>query len=527
MTRRNPQVTTKETFWKDFLASIVVFLTALPLCMGIALASGAPIEAGLVTGIVGGILVGSISGSPLQVSGPAAGLSVLVYEIIQQHGFAGLSLMLVLAGIIQASAGAFKLGQLFRAVSPAVINGMLSGIGVLIFCSQIYVMMDLKPKGSGLANIGAMPAALAGAITDPTSAHAQALFIGLVTIAIILIWRRIAVGRLKAVPGALVGVLFATGYAALCHSPVAHVTLPANIFSAIQFPQLSVLSKFNNMEIFNDAFALALIASAETLLSAAAVDRMHRGQRTQYDRELLAQGIGNTICGLIGGLPMTGVIARSSINVHAGAKTRLSAILHGTWLLAFVLLIPRVLQLVPVSCLAALLVYTAFKLVDVKAVRKLWNYGKRLVAIYAATIIAIVTTDLLTGVLLGVVLSFAKLIYTMSRLEVRIENNTGRTVLHLQGAATFISMPKIADALEQVPPNTELHVSLDDLDYVDHSCLELIMDWEKRHQSMGGTLVVDWGELGAMFKHKRKVRTQRSNSWQHMDEPPVVAAAMN
>lgn len=519
------QVTTKETFWKDFLASIVVFLTALPLCMGIALASGAPIEAGILTGIIGGIFVGAISGSPLQVSGPAAGLSVLVYEIIQQHGFAGVSLMLVLAGIIQALAGAFKLGQIFRAVSPAVINGMLSGIGLLIFFSQIYVMMDLKPKGSGLANIGAMPAALASAISSPSSPQAQAFFIGLVTIAVILIWRRIAVGRLKAVPGALVAVLFATGYATICQSSVAYVTLPANIFSAIHLPNLSVLSQFNHSEIFNDAFALALIASAETLLSAAAVDRMHRGQRTQYDRELLSQGIGNTICGLIGGLPMTGVIARSTVNVYAGAKTRMSAILHGVWLLAFVLLIPKVLQLVPVSCLAALLVYTAFKLIDVKAVRKLWSYGKRLVAIYAATIIAIVTTDLLTGVLIGVVLSFAKLIYTMSRLDVRVENNTGRTVMHLQGAATFISMPKIADALEQVPPNTELHVSLDDLDYVDHSCLELIMDWEKRHQSVGGTLVVDWGELGAMFKHKRKMRTQRPNPWEHADEPAALAAA--
>jgi MFS superfamily sulfate permease-like transporter len=525
MTRWNPQVTLKENFWNDFLASVVVFLTALPLCMGIALASGAPIEAGIVTGVVGGILVGSISGSPLQVSGPAAGLTVLVYEIIQQHGFAGLSLMLVLAGLIQALAGGFKLGQLFRAVSPAVINGMLTGIGVLIFCSQIFVMMDLKPQGSGLANLGAIPSALSDAIAAPTGQHAQALFIGLVTIGIIVIWRRIAVGRLKAIPGALVGVLFATAYAAICQSPVAHVSLPDNIFSAIQLPKLSVLSQFNNWEVFNDAFALALIASAETLLSAAAVDRMHRGKRCQYDRELLSQGIGNTICGLIGGLPMTGVIARSSVNVHAGAKTRLSAVLHGVWLLAFVLLIPKVLQLVPISCLAALLVYTAFKLVDVKAVRKLWSYGKRLVAIYAATIIAIVTTDLLTGVLIGVVLSFAKLLYTMSRLDVRVENNTGKTVMHLQGAATFISMPKIADALEQVPPNTELHVSLDDLDYVDHSCLELIMDWEKRHQSMGGTLVVDWGELGAMFKHKRKMRAQRPSPWEHLDEPQVMAAA--
>jgi MFS superfamily sulfate permease-like transporter len=207
--------------------------------------------------------------------------------------------------------------------------------------------------------------------------------------------------------------------------------------------------------------------------------------------------VGNLLCGLVGALPMTGVIVRSATNVEAGAKTRLSAFLHGVWLLLFVALLPSVLRLVPIASLAAVLVYTGYKLVNVKAVKELWAYSRGEVVIYAATLAGVVATDLLTGVLLGVGLSVVKLLYTFSHLGVRLERDKQRrtAVLYLEGAATFLRLPKLAAALERVRPGTELHVRLEGLSYVDHACLELLMDWEKQHMAKGGTLVVDWDTL--------------------------------
>jgi MFS superfamily sulfate permease-like transporter len=500
-----PQI--PKTFSRDFLASIVVFLTALPLCMGISIASGAPVEAGLITGIVGGLLVGFLSGSSFQVSGPAAGLSVLVLEIVQSHGMSALGVILIIAGLIQIVGGFARLGQVFRAVSPAVVNGMLTGIGFLILLSQIYVMCDVAPKGSGLKNIIGIPD-LVSRVFQTGSANSDAALLGVVGVAILLLWKQLP-KKTQVVPAALVAVVAVSLIAAFRHSAVHYVQVPANIFSAIHIPSISSATKLGFWQVLESALALALIASAETLLSANAVDRLHNGRRTKYDRELIAQGIGNTLCGFLGALPMTGVIARSSVNVHAGAKTRASAILHGLWLLLFVSMLPGLLRLVPIASLAALLLVTAMKLIDVSAVRKLWDYGYRLVGIYLATVICIVCVDLLTGVMVGVVLSLAKLLYTMSRLEIHKISlaNSHKVTLDLHGAATFISLPKLTGALESLPSDCELHISLEHLDYVDHACLELIMEWELQHMSTGGSLVIDWGELHAAFRHKSKRRT--------------------
>lgn len=492
---------------RDFLASIVVFLTALPLCMGIAIASGAPVEAGLITGIIGGLLVGFLSGSSFQVSGPAAGLSVLVLEIVQAHGMAALGVVLIAAGLIQLIGGFARLGQVFRAVSPAVVNGMLTGIAFLIFLSQIYVMCDQTPRGSGLKNLAGLPE-MVGSLFQPGSSTAEAAMLGVAGVLLFLAWKKLP-KKFQTIPAALVAVCAVSSIAALRHSPVHYVQVPTNIFSAVHLPDFCAASKFGVWEFIETACAMALIASAETLLSANAVDRLHNGKRTRYDRELIAQGVGNMMCGLLGALPMTGVIARSSVNVHAGAKTRTSAILHGLWFLLFVCFLPSVLRLVPVCTLASLLLVTSIKMIDVASVRKLWNYGHRLVGIYAATVICIVCTDLLTGVMVGVVLSLAKLLYTMSRLEIHRLSIAGSTkvTLDLQGAATFISLPKLTGALERLPADCELHISLEHLDYVDHACLELLMEWEKQHVATGGSLVIDWGELHAAFRHKAKRRT--------------------
>jgi MFS superfamily sulfate permease-like transporter len=253
---------------------------------------------------------------------------------------------------------------------------------------------------------------------------------------------------------------------------------------------------------------VALVASAETLLCATAVDKLHNGPRAKYDRELFAQGVGNSVCGLLGGLPMTGVIVRSSANVDAGAKTRASAILHGMWLLVMVAALPFVLKQIPISSLAAVLVYTGYKLVNLKVVKELYKFGWSEVFIYFATMITIVATDLLIGVMTGIVLAALKLLWTFSHLEIRRESDTQkqRSTLFLNGTATFLRLPKLAAALDEVPANHELHVQLERLNYIDHACLDLLMNWEKQHEATGGSLVIDWDSLTAKFNGKPSVR---------------------
>lgn len=494
----------KETVLKDTFASVVVVLVALPLAMGIAIASGMPPASGLITCIVGGIIVGLLSGSPLQVSGPAAGLSVIVYDILKEHGAEKLGLVILIAGLIQLAAGLLKLGQWFRAVSPAVINGMLSGIGVLIFASQFHVMLDDKPRATGWENIFAIPQALWSLQQADFSNPHIAGAIGLLTIVIIVVWEAAAPKKLKLIPAALLAVLAATVLATYLKLPINHVGLPSNLLEAIHLPTTQDWGGWRDSKVMLEGLALALVASAETLLTAAAVDRKTL-VRVKYDKELAAQGVGNAICGLLGALPMTGVIVRSTVNIQAGAQTRLSTILHGIWLLLFVLAFPHVLRLIPTAALAALLVYTGYKLVNWKVFFELQKFGKSEAAIYLITLVAIVATDLLTGVLTGLALSIAKLVYNVSHLEIKKETQVeGQTALYLRGAATFLNLPRLAEALESVEPNTELHVHLEDLDYIDHAALDLVMSWEVSHKATGGALVIDWGTLGAMFRDRRR-----------------------
>jgi MFS superfamily sulfate permease-like transporter len=615
----------------DLPASIVVFLVALPLCMGIAIASGVPVASGLITGIVGGIVVGLIGGAPLQVSGPAAGLTVVVYGIVQEHGLAAFGVIVLAAGLLQVLAGLLRMGQWFRAVSPAVIHGMLAGIGVLIFASQFHVMVDDTPKKSGIENLLTIPEAIAKGLPlpEPSTAderqarsellksidklharqsaiqesivartsvaaaeqnasaqqvldrsienqrsvtrairsleasigekpigqtqrseieraaalavqnseealsnlvngapatnvqesqhaalasmeelklqlksHQWAAKVGLLTILALLLWQSFAPQRVRFIPAPLVAVVLASAIAYFLSLPVLSVRVPDNLWMAIRFPSWSIFESGDVASLLQAAVVIALIASAETLLCATAVDKMHGGRPTNYDRELVGQGVGNSICGLLGALPMTGVIVRSATNVQAGARSRLSAVLHGVWLLIFVSALVPVLRAIPISTLAAILVYTGYKLVNPKQIKELKNYGWGEVAIYLATLIMIVVTDLLTGVLTGVALSAAKLLYTFSHLDTSVETDAAskRTVLSLVGAATFLRLPRLAAALEKVPANAELHVDLQRLDYIDHACIDLLMSWAKCHEASGGSLVVDWNSLHAQFR---------------------------
>lgn len=492
----------KGALSSDFFSSIVVFLVALPLCMGIAVASGVPPALGLITGVIGGVVVGFLAGSPLQVSGPAAGLAVLVYEIVNEHGLAMIGPILLLAGLIQILAGVLKVGQWFRAISPAVVYGMLAGIGVLILAGQFHVMVDDKPKATGLENLLSIPAAVyKGIFPLDGSVHHLAAMIGLVTIATMVLWGKFRPAALSLVPAPLVAIMLASGLAMVLGLPIKYVNVPQQLSDSITFPTMETLSRLMESPILVSAIAMAFIASAETLLSAAAVDRMHTGPRTDYDRELTAQGVGNFLCGALGALPMTGVIVRSSANVQAGAKTRMSAILHGCWLLVAVLALPSVLRLIPTSALAAILVYTGYKLINVDNIKQVSQYGRIPVLIYFATVAGIVATDLLTGVLIGIGLSLVKLIYKVSHLEIRLLNTEpGKAHLYLSGSATFLRLPKLARILDSIPAGTELHVHVETLNYIDHSCLDLLANWEKQNVQRGSTLVVQWDGLVARYR---------------------------
>lgn len=481
-----------KSFVRDFTASIVVFLVAMPLCMGIAIASGVPPEKGLVTGIIGGLVVGLLAGSPLQVSGPAAGLAVIVFELVREQGLSALGPILILAGAIQVVAGVLRVGGWFRAISPAVVHGMLAGIGILIVVGQYHVLFDAKPLSNGLANLAAMPGRVLGLSSNLASAE-MALALGLLTIATMLGWDKFKPAAVKLVPGALVGVVAATLVAFSLGLDVTRVTVPSNIVSAIALPENGFFAKWMDPSVITAAIALAFIASAETLLSAAAVDRMHDGVRTNYNKELRAQGIGNLLCGVAGALPMTGVIVRSSANVQAGAQTRLSAILHGAWILGFVALLPWLLREIPMAALGAVLVVTGAKLVNLKHVRHLFaHYGLLPAAIWAVTCLLVVTEDLLTGVLVGIALSMLELVPNLRRLGLKVDQQEAADEhrIALAGSATFITLPKLSDRLESVPGGKSVLLDVSRLDAVDHSCAELLKDWLQRRRAGGSSVDV-------------------------------------
>ncbi len=485
------------TLSRDFTASIVVFLVAMPLCMGIAVASGVPPEKGLITGIIGGIVVGMLAGSPLQVSGPAAGLAVIVFEIVREQGLSALGPILILAGAIQVIAGLLRVGGWFRAISPAVVHGMLAGIGVLIVVGQFHVLFDDKPLSSGLHNLIAMPGQIMGLGNQDA---ATAFAVGIITIVSMIGWEKIRPASMKLLPGALVGVLTATLVAFFLALPVSRVVVPESIVGAVTLPGDGLMAQLLSPTIITTAIAIAFIASAETLLSAAAVDRMHDGVRTNYNKELSAQGVGNLLCGFAGALPMTGVIVRSSANVQAGAKTRLSAIMHGVWILGFVALLPWLLREIPMAALAGILVVTGVRLVSVDHVKHLLHrYGPLPAVVWAATLICVVATDLLTGVLVGIGLSLLELVPHARRLALKVDEadrGEAREVA-LAGSATFLTLPKLSAKLESLPAAGLVILNVERLGHIDHTCAEMLREWVERRRGSGAPVEL-FGATGRM-----------------------------
>ena len=415
--------------------------------------------------------------------------------------------VVLIAGAFQLLAGALRLGQWFRAVSPAVVQGMLAGIGVLIFASQFHVVVDDAPRPNGLANLLSIPESIwRGLIPQDATSHHHAARIGMLTILVLALWKLVIPKKLQFIPSALVAVVLASVVAYALQLDIKFIELPDKIYQAIALPSWETWSVLQSkgmhwQDILMLGISFGLVASAETLLSVSATDRMHHGPRAKYDKELIAQGVGNVLCGVASALPITGVIVRSSANVNAGARTRWSAVLHGAWLMLFVGLLPHALQLIPKSCLGAILVYTGYKLVDPRTIKGLLTYGKSELFIYFVTLASIVLTDLLTGVLIGIGLSIAKLLYTFSHLSIDVRQNANdeTVVVKLDGAATFLRLPYLLKTLEAVPQRCELHVDIKSVNYIDHACLDVLMNWQRQHERLGGKLVIDWGELHGKF----------------------------
>ncbi|MFJ8022275.1 SulP family inorganic anion transporter [Streptomyces sp. NPDC096311] len=453
----------------DLFASLVVFLVALPLCVGVAIASGVPAELGLVTGIVGGLVAGVLPGSSLQVSGPAAGLTVLVYEAVQTYGLRALGVLVLGAGLVQLTLGALRLGRWFRAVSVAVVQGMLAGIGLVLIAGQVYAVGDASAPTSGLGKI-------AGLVSLPGDADPVALAVGGATVVVLLLWPRWRLGA-RVVPAPLLAVALAAGVTGVFDLSVRRVEV-RGLLDAVQPPSLADLGRLTEVGMLGTVVAFALIASAESLFSAAAVDRLHRGPRTDYDRELIAQGAGNTVCGALGALPMTAVIVRSAANVQAGAQTKVSRVLHGVWLLVFTVVVPGVLGIIPVAALAGLLVHAGCKLVPVREVRVLWRGHRGEVVVLGVTAVAIVVGNLFEGVLVGLALAVAKTAWDISHVHVETEDRgAAGMVVRVRGNATFLRLPKLLDALEALPHDRDVRLELGGLRHVDHACAAALERW--------------------------------------------------
>ncbi|MFI7004943.1 SulP family inorganic anion transporter [Streptomyces sp. NPDC050145] len=467
---------------QDVAASLVVFLVALPLCVGVAVASGVPAELGLVTGIVGGIVTGLLPGSSLQVSGPAAGMTVLVYEAVSTYGVAALGVIVLMAGLLQLAMGFLGIGRWFRAISVSVVEGMLCGIGLVIVAGQLYAAAGLEAPETGLGKIAGLPGAFADAVGS--SEALISLAIGAGTVAVIVLWKRLP-AKARTVPGALAAVVLATLASLVGELPVATVEVEG-LLGAIQLPGAGAIGELADPAIWGTVLAFALIASAESLFSAAAVDRLHTGPRTRYNKEMIAQGAGNTVCGLLGALPMTAVIVRSSANVEAGARTKASRVLHGVWLLLFAAALPSTLALIPLPALAGVLVHAGWKLIPFRQVGLLWRGHRGEALILVVTAVSIVAMNMLEGVLIGLALAVVKTAWEASHLKTEvIDKGAGPIQVHLSGNATFLRLPKILDSLEALPQDRPIEVYLSGLHHLDHACRSALESWAEQHSASG------------------------------------------
>lgn len=484
-----------KSLGSDLPAGMVVFLVALPLCLGIALASGAPMFSGIIAGIVGGLVVGSLSGSQLSVSGPAAGLTVIVLNAITELGtFESFLLAVFLAGLIQFLLGVAKAGIIGHFFPSSVIKGMLSAIGLILILKQIpHALGDdrdyegdeafFQPDGENTFT----EIALAFQNID-----LGALLIAICCLAILIIWETRALKNMSwtnVVPGPLVAVLFgviansvlyAKALPQLFLSEKHLVSLPdigsaSDLLNELTLPDFS---QFTNPDIYVVAFTIAIIASLETLLSLDAVDKLDPYKRiAPASQELRAQGIGNMLSGLIGGLPVTAVIVRSTANISSGGKTKVSAIFHGFLLLISVTLFPTILNLIPLAALAAILLMVGYKLAKPSLFKSVYIQGWNQFIPFVITIIAILFTDLLIGITIGIIVGVFFVIKANLHKAILVEQKNNEFLIRLQKDVSFLNKAKLRMTLREIPKGS--HVVFDETDsiFIDHDIIETIDDF--------------------------------------------------
>ena len=488
--------TSAATLPRDLTAGLVVFLVALPLCLGVALASGAPLLAGVLAGIVGGILVGALSGSHTSVSGPAAGLTAVVAVQIATLGFEAFLLAVVVAGLMQIALGVARAGFVGAFFPSAVIKGLLAAIGIILILKQIphVVGHDLDPQGdmaffqpdkqNTISELGQ----LAAGFVEPGAA-----VIGLGSVAVLVVWGRWKLLKQSPVPAPLAVVLLGVGVSQLFRhvgepwlidaSHLVQVPVAESAAGFLEFLQWPAFAQWRNPAVYVAALTLAAVASLETLLNLEAVDKLDPRQRTSPpNRELVAQGVGNVVSGLIGGLPLTSVIVRSSVNINAGARSKLAAIVHGVLLLVSVALLPAWLNLIPLSCLAAILLVTGVKLASPALVRQMWEGGRYQFAPFVLTVTAIVLTDLLVGVLIGFAVSTGFILWSNARRPIRriVEKHLGGDVVRIELAnqVSFLNRAALDGALDGVPAGGHVLLDARNANYIDPDVLGLIRDYK-------------------------------------------------
>jgi len=482
-----------ETLKKDIPSSIVVFLVALPLCLGIALASGAPLFAGIITGIVGGIVVASFSGSQLSVSGPAAGLTVIVLNAITDLGAYNIFLLaVVLAGLIQIILGFLKAGTIGNYFPSSVIIGMLAAIGIILILKQIPHALgyDRSYEGEEAFAQSNDENTFTAIIAAVENMQLGAVIIALISLALLIFWPKIK--KVAAIPAPLVvvilGVLLAQAFTgtSLALTPEHIVQIPI-IGNFGELTDLLIFPDFNqllNPKVWTVAVTIAIIASLETLLSLEAVDKIDPQKRVSpTNRELVAQGIGNTVSGLIGGLPTTAVIVRSSANVNSGARTKMSAIIHGAWLLVALLLIPGLINKIPLACLAAILLFTGYKLANATLFSKMWNHGRDQFVPFLVTVLAVVFTDLLTGVAVGMLVGVFYLLRANMRnpyfYKVEKEGKQKTLRLKLSEEVSFLNKGAIQYTLTHIPNGAKVIIDGSNSKYIDRDVLEIIENFHE------------------------------------------------
>jgi len=482
--------------WKnlshDIPAGVVVFLVAVPLCLGIALASGAPLASGIIAGFIGGLVVPLISRSPLGVSGPAAGLAVIVYEAVERLGFQAFLLAVVIAGILQMALGFLRAGIIGYYFPSSVITGMLSGIGIIIFLKQIPHAVGYDADWEGdIGYVEPGGETTLSALVDMTNAlHPGAIVIAVVSLAILILWDRPFMTRLRIfqlIQGPLVAVVvgiflnlgfqrFAPGLA-LGAEHLVQLPLADGWSGLREFFTFPDFHAYDDKAIYTAAVTIAIIASLETLLCVEAADKLDPFKRvTPTNRELIAQGVANTVSGLIGGLPITQVIVRSSTNILAGARTKASAFIHGLLLLVSALLFPHVLNLIPLATLAAILFVVGYKLARPQLFVRMYRAGWYQFVPFMVTILGLVFTDLLMGVGIGMVtaLFFILLEHYKCGVYLHESHHDNRYHLKLSEQVTFLNKANLLRTLDRIPPRSEVVIDGSDTRYIDYDVLEII-----------------------------------------------------